>query len=547
MKKTWLPVAAVAICLPALSQTPTVANGGILNVASYSFNGLPNSAIAQGSLFTVFLTSNFPVQTERVGAYPVPTTFRGFSMRVTIGGQNRDVPMFFVAANQIGGIMPSDTPVGTGELRVTYNGTAGPASPIRVVARSVGIFTLNQAGSGPGVVTNSNFQAFTPTFAANPGETGVLWTTGVGPITTGDTTAPPAFDQNPAQFELWVGNVQAQVAYRGRAPGLAGTDQVNFTFPQNVSGCYVPIRVRVGDIVSNTVTVPVAVNGRRCSDPNGLTSEDLANLQNGALRTGIISLSRTAFQFSAGPVNIDSRTDFGAADFERFTPELFNASQGVYQQPSNGACVVFTFRGDNSNPVDPVQGAPLDAGPFIEVTGPAGTKQLALRTPGHYDAQLGGGTAFPGGPAPMPDFLNPGQYTIVGQGGRDVGPFRVTFNNPAALTWTNRNEVNNVVRAQGQRVTWTGGDPAGFTIISGASSNENAGAGFICIERTAAGQFTVPGYVLLALPPSQTLEGVSTGSMFVGSSTAPARFTANGLDVGLVTASSLTLKQVGYN
>lgn len=542
MKRIWFSLAVLA--LPALSQTPRAAQGGILNVASYAFDGLPNSAIAQGSLFTVFLDSSFPVQLQRVGSYPVPTAFGGFSMRVTVGGVSRNVLMFFVAAQQLGGILPSDTPAGTGELRVSYNGTEGPPQPIRVVPRSFGIFTINQAGSGPGVITNASFQAYTPTAAANPGETGIIWGTGIGPITTADNAAPPAADQNIANFEVLVGGRTATVAYRGRSPGLAGTDQINFVVPAGVSGCYVPVVVRIGDIVSNTVTMPVATNGRICSDPNGLSTQDLNQLNTGQLRLGLVSFDRSVLQISAGGFSFESKTDSGDASFVRYTPQTYSASQGAFQQPSLGACTVFTFRGENPSPVDPVSAEGLDAGPQIGVTGPAGAKQLARRRTGYYDAQLGGGSAIPGGPPAQPDYLNPGAYTITGPGGAQVGAFTAPFTNPAPLTWTNRDAVTSVNRSQGVTITWSGGDPTSYAFITGASfTAAGVGASFQCIERVAAGRFAVPAAVLLALPPSS---GDLPGILFVGSSTNPVRFTASGLDAGYIVASSTSGKTVPY-
>lgn len=542
MKRILLGLAALA--LPALSQTPRVAQGGILNVASYAFDGLPNSAIAQGSLFTVFLDASFPVQLQRVSSYPVPTAFGGFSMRVTVGGQTRSVLMFFVAPQQLGGILPSDTPAGTGELRVSYNGAEGPAQPIRVVPRSLGIFTINQAGSGPGVITNASFQAFTPTAAANPGETGIIWGTGIGPITTGDSSAPPAADQNIPNFEVLVGGRPATVAYRGRSPGLAGTDQINFVIPSGVTGCYVPVVVRIGDIVSNTVTIPVAANGRICSDPNGLSTQDLNLLNGGQLRLGLVSLSRTALSISAGGFSLESKTDSGDASFVRYTPQTFAASQGGFQQPSLGACTVFVFRGEDPTPTDPAASEGLDAGPQIGVTGPVGAKQLARRRTGFYDAQLGGGTPLPGGPPVQPDYLNPGAYTITGPGGTQVGAFTAPFNNPAPLTWTNRDATNSVNRSQGVTITWSGGDPASFAYITGASFTEaGVGASFVCTERVAAGRFTVPPAVLLALPPSA---GDVPGILLVGSSTNPTRFNASGLDAGYIVATSSSGKTVTY-
>ena len=51
-------------------------------------------------------------------------------------------------------------------------------------------------------------------------------------------------------------------------------------------------------------------------------------------------------------------------------------------------------------------------------------------------------------------------------------------------------------------MTWSGGNPSGYVIIqASASTFDNlATAGFVCTERVAAGQFTIPPEVMLSLP-----------------------------------------------
>ena len=44
---------AYCLCEVAFAQ-PSIGVGGVVNAASFSYQGLPNSAIAQGSLFSVF-------------------------------------------------------------------------------------------------------------------------------------------------------------------------------------------------------------------------------------------------------------------------------------------------------------------------------------------------------------------------------------------------------------------------------------------------------------------------------------------------------------
>jgi hypothetical protein len=181
--------------------------------------------------------------------------------------------------------------------------------------------------------------------------------------------------------------------------------------------------------------------------------------------------------------------------------------------PSAGSCMV--------NPVKPVsfgftQPQVLDAGRVLNVTGPKGTRQVLQRSIGMYSESFATGT--------VPQFLEPGDYTVdSGSGGADVGPFRTTLSFPAELTSSVQQS------ATGTTVTWRGGDPQGYVVIQGgAVSPAGVSANFSCVERTGAGQFAIPSYLLasLAAPPggvtAMTAAGISPQN----------RFQARGLDFG---------------
>ena len=123
-----------------------------------------------------------------------------------------------------------------------------------------------------------------------------------------------------------------------------------------------------------------------------------------------------------------------------------------------------------------------------------------------------------------------------GAGGAQVGKFTATVNFPnPLLTWTNQNTAATVNRSQGLQVTWSGGANGTYVGITGNSSTPSgASATYLCLAPLAAGQFTVPSYVLLSLP-------AGTGSTSVESTTTPTLFSASGLDlasaVGIVDVS----------
>ena len=210
------------------------------------------------------------------------------------------------------------------------------------------------------------------------------------------------------------------------------------------------------------------------------------------------------------------------------------------------------------NPPTDISGAVtlLDAGPAINLTGPNGTKTFAASQFG-FGGQLGGGTAFPGAPAPAPLYLDPGTYTVDnGGGGADVGPFTATITIPATFTWTNADDpsTQSIDRSAGVDVAWTGGDPNSMVIINGGvltmdpvSHQISGGAVYTCKENNSAGHFFVSPDVLSLLPASTAnIAGLSNGLLSV-SDGVQATFSATGIDTGFFSFSALTTRNSAYN
>ena len=243
-------------------------------------------------------------------------------------------------------------------------------------------------------------------------------------------------------------------------------------------------------------------------------------------------------------------TEFGGADFVRYTRDAFLSSVGAGSSVSIGGCIVFTFRGQSG--ISSVIGAftGLDAGAAINLNGPNGSRQLTKLTTGgfkgSYSASLATGT--------QPAYLTPGSYTLSGTGGADVGAFQASITAGSSLNWLNQSSITTVNRSQDLQITWSGGGNGNVEIIGSSVSIAGGaasafGASFVCSAAASAGQFTIPSVVLLALPAgsTQTVGGVSipTGSLSVGSVTF-APFTATGIDQGIAVYTDTTGKSVSY-
>jgi len=538
----------------------------VLNNASYALPPLPNSGIAQGSLMVIFGT-NVANANATATAFPIPLTMGGSSVRVTVGGTTVDCLMIYTTQNQIGVVLPSNTPLGTGSVVVTVSGVASAPRPITVVRSSFGIFTSNQAGSGPGAMQIARASGTTVVTATNParaGDTMIIWGTGIGPVSGDERGGALPGDQPSLAAEVWVGGRQAQLSYRGRSGCCVGIDQIAFVVPVGVEGCNVPVYVKTGTVVSNFSSIAVAPAGQNtCSDPGGFSPQDLATANaNGGLRIGTISLTRTQSKISVpGVGSLDQRADIGSASFERFTTDQLAVSQTASGSfgVSIGSCVVNTFRGgQNATCVDPVVPTVLDAGAQIGLTRAGTTRNLTKQAQGgSYFADLGSSTVIPGVPnipglpgAGVTPFLEPGVYQIAngsgGAGGNAVGGFNFSFTTPALLTWTNQDTdaINNIRRSSDLLVTWSGGDPAGFVTVSGLSVTTEVASLFYCIERASIGRLAVPSAVLSLMLPN--VGANSLGLLTVSGVSASQRFTAPGLDYGIAVSASAISKSVTY-
>jgi uncharacterized protein (TIGR03437 family) len=527
---------------------PTITQ--IQNNYSYTLPGLPNYGIAQGSIFALFGKNLAPSNTG-LQSPPLPKQLNNVSLSVTVNGVTTTPILYYVTTGQIGGILPSSTPVGTGTITVTVNGQTSDPAPITVVAGAFGLLTLNGGGSGSAAAFDGNnnnaYLGFTA--AANPGDTIILWGSGLGPV-TGDETQYQTQVNMTTPIEVDIGGKSAKVDYHGRSQ-FAGLDQINVEVPAGVSGCYVSVAVITNNIVSNFATIPVAASGRTCSDTNtGLSAtalQQISNLTNFSLGSISIGKTTTPGITVSGFTVPGSTTDSGDASFAKYTLTQFDASGsfGGGYLASIGSCIVFTFSGSAPTPPT-VNVTPLNAGPAINVNGPNGTKSMPYQD-GFYSATLGGGS----GATALPIFIpsTGGVFKFDnGSGGPDVGAFTAQITLAAPLVWSNMSNITTVTRSNGQLITWTGGDPDSYVEISGFSLNQDmsAGAGFVCQAPVAAQTFTIPSAVLLSLPVSASIGGISTGSLAVGNYTNPQTITVPNVDYAFITGYSTSSALVAY-
>lgn len=551
---------------------PTPAITEVLDAGSYTAD------IAQGSIF-VIKGANLSASGYTAMSFPLPVSSGGVSIKFApagtgASGQGTSAYLVYLynqgGVNQLAAVLPSNLAAGTYDVAVTYNGMTGVLPGVRVVPRKPGLITADGSGSGLAVVQNyisatrldidrlTTFSAGGFTFSpSRPGQVVIAWATGLGPVSGSDSTASPGFDfsANGVDVQAIVGGMKIKPLYAGRAPGLAGADQVNFLLPANVqTGCTVPFQLSVNGVLSNPTFIAIApdANASACVQP-GFTNAQLQAYDNGAsFTTGYFGLTQfTSTVPQVGTVKINAAS--GA--FTKYTGfQLAGLAQYQSQVTPSGACFV-THSVSSSQSGVPFSALGLDAG-AVTLSGPAAStlnNKLFSQDPksNNYSLNLGfegAGLTIPGNPNIS---LVPGTYTVNGAGGKDVGKFSASVSLGAPLTVTG-GLPSTINRSAGLPLSWTGGNSSDLVQIFGSSST-TTGTGtnqifdswlFICTTTAGTGGFTVPPSILNQLPAS------STGSLVVASgvnSTFSAPLVAGGsIDAGSFTSFVGTGGQPAY-
>jgi uncharacterized protein (TIGR03437 family) len=545
---SWNALAVFALAFPAgiMAQNAPVV-GAIINNYSGVLPALPNYGIAPGSIFVLYgtnLSDNVPLVFQSSVAPGLPLTLNHTSISVTVNGTTTNAAIYYATAGQVAAVLPSTTPAGSGTLKLTYNGQTSSV-PITVTASAFGLATLNGAGTGGILATDADYHLITPTASAAPGQTIVMWGSGLGADTANNDRTYPNQQDNLNNAAVYIGGVKANVAFAGRS-AFPGVDQINVTIPTIgtsgfQAGCGLAVAVVAGGKVSNFGTVAVNPGNGVCSDPlYGITGTQLTESgTQPTVSSGFVSLIQATLpsnEISAArshaktfvPLNPKAQTfttvNEAIADFSSESGGSFVAGTSFL---SLGSCIV-DFSSSSTGTVGTFKG--LDAGTITLAGG--GINTTLTSSPfaaGDYFAQLT--TALMGSTA----------YTFTGSGGKDVGPFSVTVNFPTVLTWTNENSISTVTESQGQLITWTGGAPGTYLDITGNSSSGDgsASADFICLVPVNDQQFTIPSYVLSVLPPGN-------GQLGIYNATNPVSFTATGINYGTGASGFSSSENVTY-
>jgi uncharacterized protein (TIGR03437 family) len=255
------------------SSTGAAQLHGVVNAASGS--AATPQIVAPGSfvaIYGILLASGAPVSGSTL---PLLTTLS--DTQLLLGGQ--PLPLSYASAGQVNALIPQNlNPNASYSLVVKRGSTRSVPTQVNTVAVEPGIYTVNQSGTGQGVIQIAN----TPLLAqptgngSRPVQSGseflTIYATGLGAV-AGTKGEPPPADgapallptiyQTKATVTVNIGGVIVPASFFGLTPTLAALYQVNVPVPAGVpTGAAVPLSITAtspdGSVAqSNSVTIAI--------------------------------------------------------------------------------------------------------------------------------------------------------------------------------------------------------------------------------------------------------------------------------------------------
>lgn len=217
-------------------------NGSTIHAAvdGASFQPIPLAPDAIVSLFGENLSGG----TEKANTMPLPTTLQSTRLLLRNGGEEWEMPLFYVSESQINALIPGTVPFGQATIRLLRNNTEMATIPIAIEPISPALFTANSSGQGAPAgyyIRSKGDVQVRGELATCPGDGDpcvplamnwgandedvflILFGTGF----RGFTLLPP---------EVRANNVAAQANYVGPQGEFVGLDQINVKLPRLLKG-----------------------------------------------------------------------------------------------------------------------------------------------------------------------------------------------------------------------------------------------------------------------------------------------------------------------
>lgn len=489
-------VATILFCLSAAWGQP--ASLLVVNAAK-QVSVQPETHVAPGSLVDLSIR-------------PVPLFEpRWFDVSVSVSLQSNGAepislaPVQVLSPSVVRARVPEQAVPGLATLILRIADVEVARSTVRIVPADPGIFTAAGDGFGPAAAQLASFgkvQANGLTRPARPGDYVVLWATGLGQARANDVKA-------------WLGEEAMEVRYAGPAPGLAGVDQINVQIPERSSapdGCYVPLRISIGEATANPVTLTKTADGSPCTHPLGLTTAQMNELDEG--RT--IPVGSIGIYSLVGPP-----PGAGAARFDGVT-RMDHADANFLQLRAAGVATITRSRMNSPSPHCSAEegltgalwlssgGGPVSVGERIRVSRGSQSVDLMPANPELVSSYI---FAAPiPNPSPSPDRLppsiwTPGRWTIDAPGSDIAGPLHASLDVEPAIAVTNSATVKSIDRSKDLSIEWSGqgyGAGSRATVVLSGTRTDLANPFFakaspytvICSVEASAGRVVIPESLL---------------------------------------------------
>jgi uncharacterized protein (TIGR03437 family) len=240
----------VRVVSGSLTGLPSLADNSTVNSASLA------TTIAPGAIVTIS-GANFANSSLSASSVPLPIVLGDTGVNFN----GTAIPLFFVSNGEILAQAPFDLPAGVAvSIQVRRGNNLSAVRTANVAVVSPGIFTFDQASKAGAVLHAADFSLVTSSSPARPGESLLIYCTGLGPLqipVTAGHSAPsvPPLAQTTVLPTVTIAGLSATVSYSGLAPGLVGLYQVTVQAPAALPTGNQPVQITTGGVVSNTAMI----------------------------------------------------------------------------------------------------------------------------------------------------------------------------------------------------------------------------------------------------------------------------------------------------
>ena len=204
--------------------------------------------VAPGGLISIYGQQMAPVNIA-TSEVPLPTAL-GESC-LTVNGVA--VPVLFVSGQQINGQLPFNVD-GNAQMTLRTPGGISDNFNFSILPAAPSVFRSGVAGPTTGLATITradNGELVTPTNPVHPGDSIVIWATGLGRTSPAiDSGMPSPSDPLPSaviQPTVTIGGVALDIQYAGLVPGSVGLYQINAGVPKSAPlGLTMPLVISQG-------------------------------------------------------------------------------------------------------------------------------------------------------------------------------------------------------------------------------------------------------------------------------------------------------------